>query len=120
MKIKKNDIILILVVLCVAGACLAMYTKFGQKDAGKVVVKVDGEIKNTYSLSENIEVNIEDTNVFVIENGKVKMKKANCPDQICVNHKAISKNKETIICLPNKVIIEVVSDEEADMDMIAN
>lgn len=120
MKIKKNDLILVLVILCVAGACLFMYTKFGQKNAGKVVVKIDGEEKGTYSLSKNTEVSINNTNVFVIEDGEVKMIRANCPDQICVKHKAISKNKESIICLPNKVVVEIVSDEQADLDTIAN
>ena len=42
------------------------------------------------------------TNTVQIENGKVKMAAANCPDQICVHQKAISRNGESIICLPNK------------------
>ena len=34
------------------------------------------------------------------------MIRADCPDQLCVKQKAVSKNKESIICLPNKVVIE--------------
>lgn len=120
MKMKKHDWILILVILIAASACMLLYAKFGRQEAAKVVVKIDGEVRETYSLHEKREVTINDTNVFVIENGRVKMKEANCPDQICVRHKAISKNKESIICLPNKVIIEIVSDQKADLDMIAN
>lgn len=120
MKMKKNDWILVLVILCVACSGLFLYTKFGQQNAEKVVVKVNGEIKAIYLLSEDQEVKINDTNVFVIENGKVKMTEANCPDQICVKHKPILKNKESIICLPNKVIVEIVSNEKADIDVIAN
>ena len=33
---------------------------------------------------------------------------ADCPDQICATHPKISKNRESIICLPNKVILEIV------------
>lgn len=120
MKMKKNDWILIFVIVCAAAACLLLYTKFGRQNAGEVVVKVDGEVRNTYSLSGNMEVRISDTNVFAIKDGEVKMLEANCPDQICVHHKAISKNKETIICLPNKVVVEVVSGHQADLDIIAN
>lgn len=120
MKMKKNDWILVFVILCAAGVCLFINAKFGQKSAASVVVKIDGEVKETYSLMDSREVTINNSNVFVIENGKVKMKEADCPDQICVKHKAISKNKETIVCLPNKVIIEVVSDEEPELDTIAD
>lgn len=120
MKMKKNDWILILVILCVAGVSLILYKKFGQMGAGQVVIKVDGEIERTYNLSETVEVHIGETNVLRIADGEVKMIQANCPDQICVNHKSISKNKESIICLPNKVIVEITSKSEAGMDMIAN
>lgn len=122
MKIKKSDIVLILVAVCVAASCLLLYMRFGRESAGKVVVTVDGKVKGTYSLSDNTEVQINDTNTFVIENREVKMKEANCPDQICVHHKAISKNKETIVCLPNKVVIEITTGtgEEAEMDSVAN
>lgn len=107
-------------ILCVAGACLLAYAGLGQKSDGKVIVKVNGEVKGTYSLSQYVEVKINDTNKFLIEDREVKMLEANCPDQICVKHKAISKNKESIICLPNKVIIEIVNDEKADLDAVAN
>lgn len=55
-------------------------------------------------------------NEVVIENGKVYMKEANCRDQICVRHKAISKNGESIICLPHSVYIEVVGEKEKEID----
>ena len=44
------------------------------------------------------------------------MKEANCRDQICVRHKAISKNGESIICLPHSVYIEVVGEKEKEID----
>ena len=47
---------------------------------------------------------------------EVYMEKANCKDLICVKHKPISKNGESIICLPNQVYIEVISDVEKEID----
>lgn len=55
-------------------------------------------------------------NEVVIKGGKVYMKAANCRDQICVKHKAISKNGESIICLPHGVYVEVASEEEKEID----
>ena len=39
------------------------------------------------------------------------MKDANCPDKICEGHNKISYKGETIVCLPHKVVIEIVADE---------
>lgn len=120
MNTKKNDILLIVIIVCVAVSSLVLYTKFGREGAEQVVVTVDGKVKGMYSLSEHLEVKIEGTNTFLIENREVKMEEANCPDQICVNHKPISKNKETIVCLPNKVVIEIITEKEAELDSITN
>lgn len=117
---KKNDWILVAVILCVACAGIFLYAELGQKSAGNVIVKVDGEVKQSYSLSECKEVKIDDTNVFLIQDGKVKMTEADCPDKICVKHKAISKNKETIVCLPNKVVLEIVGEDETVLDAVVN
>ena len=45
---------------------------------------------------------------------------ANCPDKLCVKQKSISKNNENIICLPNKVIVEVESEENSEYDAVVN
>ena len=41
-------------------------------------------------------------------NGLDSTKKSYKNDKICVNHAAISKKGETIVCLPHKVVVEVV------------
>ena len=46
---------------------------------------------------------------------KVSVNNKDCPDKICVNHAAISKKGETIVCLPHKVVVEVV-DENGTQD----
>ena len=48
------------------------------------------------------------------------MTDADCPDQLCVHQKAASKNHESIICLPNKVVVEVDGSEEREFDAVAN
>ena len=46
------------------------------------------------------------------------MQDASCPDQLCVDQNEISYDKESIICLPNKVVVTVTSDIESDLDGI--
>ena len=117
---KKNDWILVAVILVVAGIGFLIYTNLGRQTAGIVKVTVDGEVFGTYSLKKEHEIEINDTNRLIIEDGQVDMVEADCPDQICVEHISISKNKETIVCLPNKVVVEIVGGEDAEMDAVAN
>ena len=41
-----------------------------------------------------------------IKNGKVTMIEATCPDHYCMKQKAVDEHGGSIICLPNKVVIE--------------
>lgn len=121
MKLEKKDIILIIIIVCIAAAAFLMHGLIGGKGANMVTVKVNGEIEGTYKLSEDRELEInKGSNILQITNGKAKMMEADCPDQLCVHQKAVSLNKESIICLPNKVVAEVDSSEASEIDAIAN
>ena len=121
MHLKKKDWVLIAIIIVVAGLAFFLHNLLGAKGASCVVVKVDGKIEGTYSLGEDQEISINGgTNTLVIKNNRAKMKEADCPDQLCVNQKAISKNNESIICLPNKVVVEVESSENSEFDAVSN
>nr|WP_317282111.1 NusG domain II-containing protein [uncultured Sellimonas sp.] len=118
---KKGDWILIILILSAACAGFFLYSLGLSKDAGEVHIYVNGDEKANYSLSEDRTVKVNSgTNVVEIRDGKVKMKEADCPDQICVRHKEISKNGEQIICLPNKVVVSVGGGKESDVDTVVN
>lgn len=92
-----------------------------QKSAGVVEIQIDGKVVETLDLQKERAFKINGgTNTVQIENGKVKMAAANCPDQICVHQKAISRNGESIICLPNKIVLKIVDGEEAELDAVTN
>ena len=87
----------------------------------RLIVKVDGEVIKTCSLEEDQVFWLPGkTNEVSIQNGEVSMKEADCPDQICVRQKAISKEGESIICLPNKVVVSIVGGEEKELDAVTN
>lgn len=108
----RNDLILIgglLIVLVIAG--LMFWLLRGDGDA--VVVEVDGKPYGTYPLAVDRTVEIrtgdggKDVNVLVIKDGKAYVESANCRDGICAAHKPVSKQGESIVCLPHKVVITV-------------
>lgn len=120
-RFGKNDCIFIgfLILFCV-GVCVAVY-KGGAVEGSTITVTVDGMEYGTYSLLEEQTIRIEEgdaLNIIEIKDGKAFMLEASCPDQLCVDQNDISFDKESIICLPNKVVITVTSDIESDLDGI--
>lgn len=116
-KLKKGDLILILTAVLVSGIALWF---FKSTDAGeKVLITANGKTLE-YSLFEDREIKLAKgkkySNLIQIKDGKVKMLEADCPDQVCVNHRAIDKDGEMIICLPNEVFIQIKGGEEKDVD----
>ncbi|WP_338106549.1 NusG domain II-containing protein [Mordavella massiliensis] len=120
-RLKKKDIILIILILLVAAGAWILHEVLKDAGSGIAVIRVDGAFEGTYSLNEDEEISINDgTNILRIRNGKAKMIEADCPDQLCVNQKAVSGNGESIICLPNRVIVEIQSRQESGYDAVTN
>lgn len=115
----RNDIILITAVILAAVIGL-IYLNFFRSPGDSVTVTVDGEVYGVYSLSVNITEDIytgdnnENLNRLVITDGKALMETATCPDGICVSHKSIFRDGESIVCLPNRVVITVTREGSTD------
>lgn len=114
---KRNDWILAAGVIA-AAVLILCFQIFGSASGGSAVVSVTagGEHYGTFSLDQDQTVDINGTNQLVIEDGSARMEWADCPDQICVEHRKISRNGESIICLPNQVVISVESSQDSGLD----
>lgn len=110
---KKKDILLAGVILALAGIVWAVL-RFAPGQAGsKLRITVDGRVYGEYSLEEDRTIRIGDTNTCVIADGAVSMTEADCPDRICVHTKSIDARGGTIVCMPNRVVLEIVDPGES-------
>jgi hypothetical protein len=117
----KNDIILIAVLLSLA-ALAALALMLLRTEGDTVVVTVDGEVWGEYALHENRSVEIrvgESYNLLVIEDGRAYVREASCPDGICSAHRPIRYDGESIICLPNRVVVEIRAKSPDQPDIVA-
>lgn len=120
----RNDIILVAVIAVIAATGLLFFGM--NKEAGSsVAVNINGEQTAIYPLSVDAEVTIttgennENINVLTIKDGKAYVSSANCPDGICAETRATQYVGETIVCLPHKVVIEVVAEgEDPEIDVV--
>lgn len=118
---KKKDLWLILIALIIAALAMGLFV-LTKKKGSTVLITIDGKEYKRLSLEQDQELTIDTQyghNHLVIENGYVKMKEADCPDRICVEHARIHFQNETIVCLPHKLVVEVIDGETGDIDVIA-
>ena len=110
-----------LLVVAVAGMLVIQSVR---EEGAQVVITWNGEVEGTYPLDQDETFVFEGENggrnVVVIENGLVFVSEANCPDQICVNHKPTNQTADPIVCLPNKLVVEVSApDSENQLDGVS-
>ena len=125
-RFGKKDAVFLGLLLIIA-ILIFFFTNYYQKETGAMVtvtVTVDGKVYGNYDLEKEQTIDIKagdkTTNILKISDGKAKMLTADCPDQLCVHQQAISKESQTIVCLPNKVVVEVEDVEEAQFDTQTN
>lgn len=127
MKIKKGDIIvsLSLLIISIVMAITIANTNNNKTYDGKYLrVEKDSKILYELPLDEDREIELDEGgkyNKIIIKDGKAFMKEANCRDQICVHMRPIKEMGETIICLPNRVFLEIIdpmSDSNNDIDKV--
>ena len=117
---KKKDIILGIGIIAAALLMLLVLQINRGEEGNRIQVILDGKIYGTYSLEKNQVIEIEEGsfyNKIRVEDGKAYMEEANCPDGYCEEQGKISRHTQTIVCLPHKLVVEVL---EADNDTKAN
>ncbi|MCR5625966.1 MAG: NusG domain II-containing protein [Lachnospiraceae bacterium] len=121
MIMKRNDLILILVILLLGIVSFIVISLRGTR--GEMVnIYVDGVQIGSYPLNEDREVLIEGVggvNTLVIKDGKADITDADCPDRLCVHQAPVDRDSASLVCLPHKVIVTVESYKESEADQIA-
>ena len=118
---KKKDLILICSMLVLAAAFWLVPRAvgfFGNSKEQKLRITVSGEEYGTYSLEKDQVIKVGDTNVCEIKDKKVSMISADCPDQLCIHQRTIQLQGETIVCLPNKVVLEIMGTKQTDQEAL--
>ncbi len=108
--VGKNDLIMIGVLI--AMTALLFLGLFVFKKEGKlVVVSVDSVEVASFSLDKDLVYEIEGynggRNTLVIEDGVAYVKDSTCPDHLCEYMGKINKVGQSVICLPNRVVVEI-------------
>lgn len=110
---KKNDIFLIIAALLILIPLVIVL--LNSKNGDKALVKRDGKVIDILDLSKDSVYTYEDDsgfNTVSVENGKIHVIEADCPGHDCINKGFISRNNESIICLPHHLEVTISSNNE--------
>lgn len=110
MKSTRFWVLLIaaLLALSLAGALASM-----GGGGGRAAVYQDGELLRTVDLTgvaAPYAFTVEGpagSNTVEVERGRIRVSRADCPDQVCVRQGWISTGAAPIVCLPNKLVIQI-------------
>lgn len=143
---RKADIILLIVLVAIGLAATAVLG-VAQGEAGadaEVVIKSGGELFAKYPLSEDRVIEVpapegspepaagrgssggdectqyDKYNIVEIKDGKVSVTAASCKNQVCVRHGAISAPGESIVCLPNRLVVSIEGSKGGGYDTITS
>ena len=126
-SLRKADILLFFSFLALA-ALIAVFPLVRSSGSDqKVRIISEGEVVGIYPLETDIEVEVSrdgHLNIVSIKDKKVHMEYSDCRNQICVHTGEITRPGDTIVCLPNYVIVEITGsegggDEDDSVDVIA-
>lgn len=124
LKILDKIIIVVLIVATIVPAGIVILKSFN-KPNNNIVIKVDNKVVKQIPLTK---VNSSKTYDFKFKNntgyievkdGKVRMlvmDKKICPNAICSDTGWISKSYQTIVCLPNSIIVSLENNQSNEID----
>ncbi|OQO69734.1 hypothetical protein BH747_09235 [Enterococcus villorum] len=118
-------IIVLLIALSFLPVIVFSYQQENATSSKEAVLRVDGNEIKTFPLitgNKSYTYTYEDAhgdyNLIEIDGDKIRIKEADCDDQICIRRGWASKNGETIVCLPHKLVIEVRSTDGSEEDSL--
>lgn len=124
MKSKRNDLILISVFIAAAVIFFVASRLFYHEKGAYVNITVDGTTYKTLPLNEDTTITIDGynggKNILQIKDGYAFITEADCPDKLCQKQKKIKYKGETLVCLPHRVVVSVLSGKNSDIDSIAS
>ncbi len=117
--VSRWDLLVAAVVLSLSFGLYFLCTGFVGEPV-YVEVEVAGKPYACYEMAqykepETVEIRTEyGCNILRISSQEVRVVQADCPDQLDVKQGAIHKSGETIVCLPNKLVIKISGERDVD------
>lgn len=112
LKIRVADFILIFALLAIG--CFPFFFYEQHTQGNQAVISVAGQEYGVYPLKEDQSIFLENIGEVVIESGRVFIRNSSCPDHLCEQMGGISTVGNSIVCLPNRLLIQITGEGGVD------
>ena len=108
-----------IILLCalLLGSLLACVPLLSSKPAGRAKITSDGEVISIVDLAVDQQFTVESdrggSNTITVKDGAIAVTEAECPDHYCMK-RGFRSGGTQIVCLPNRVVIKFVGEQEID------
>ena len=116
---KGVKILIIIVAALFIGSVIWVILSYRTSDSTYVEIVQNNKVLYTLDLSKEndrtfrIESNDGGWNEIKIENGKISISDADCPDHTCVKTGVLRSEAMPIVCLPHKRVIRFAEKEQS-------
>lgn len=122
---KGDKIIILIVVLCAAG-WFGLNRMGTENDAAKIMIEVEGKQYKTINMkkltdkSETLHIELSEGKYFDLAFDKTGAHVVDvvCPDKLCQKTGKIERVGQSIVCLPNKVVVLIDGKAESEVDQV--
>lgn len=115
---KKWDLVIYFFILSMLFSLYSYGTTLNNLKGNKAEVYVDNQLKYVFDLQDNKKEYFVDTNLggvnLEINNMKIRVTSSNSPLKICVKQGWISNSGDTIVGIPDRLLIKVIGTQETD------
>lgn len=117
--ITRSDFVLIFMILFISVASF-LAIRSGSRAGDQVIIEYSGgKTKRPIWWSERFDLEGPlGKSIVEIDQGKVRMVNSPCPEKVCGHAGWISKKGQTIVCLPNHVVIRIDGKSKEKYDAI--
>lgn len=114
------DIVAAAAVIAVAAAAY-FFMQSDENGPRTALVSADGKTVAEISLDRDGVYHIEGTDMeLTVKEGGICVSHSDCPDKLCEKTGYIRGGSGSIVCLPNRVSVRIISDETNDIDVVLN
>ena len=115
-KMKTRTWIIVLALVLAVCLGLSVCLMLPGEPAGQAEIWLDGELYRTVDLDRDQEFEVRSdhgTNTVTVKDGKIAVTAADCPDHYCMQ-RGFCDSGAQIVCLPNRLVIKFVGEQEVD------
>lgn len=107
----------------IAAAAFAYFLLQSGNGGSMAIVTADGNIAAEISLDRDGTYQLDCADMkLTVRDGMICVSHSDCPDKLCEKTGYIGADGQTVVCLPNRVSVRIISEENGgdDIDVVLN